>query len=73
MRRTKCTFGGSGEMLKPWSQALQKMFRLIPVRGLWSKPWAPQSAALLGIERDHNAHMVRVILRDIFGLSGNIT
>lgn len=29
--------------------------------------------ALLGIERDHNAHMVRVILRDIFGLSGNIT
>ena len=73
MRCTKCTFGGSGEMLKPWSQALQKIFRLIPMRGLWWKTMGTAIRALLGIERDHNAHMVRVILRDIFGLSGNIT
>jgi hypothetical protein len=33
-RCTKNTLGGSGETLKPWSQALQKMFRLIPMRGL---------------------------------------
>jgi hypothetical protein len=25
------------------------------------------------VERDHNAHMIRVILRNIFGHSGNIT
>ena len=29
--------------------------------------------ALFGVERDHNAHMVRVILRDIFGHGVNIT
>ena len=35
MRCTKCTFGGSGAMLNPWSQPLQKMFRLMPTtRGL---------------------------------------
>ena len=34
IRCTKYTFGGSGVTLKPWSQALQKTFRLIPTRGL---------------------------------------
>ena len=29
---TKCTFGGFGATLNPWSQALQKTFRLIPMR-----------------------------------------
>ena len=29
--------------------------------------------ALSGVERDYNAHMVRMILRDIFDHSGNIT
>ena len=38
MRCTKYAFGGSGETLNPCSQALQKMFRLIPTRGLRSKP-----------------------------------
>ena len=33
MRCTKNTLGGSGATLDPWSQALQKMFRLIPTRG----------------------------------------
>ena len=29
--------------------------------------------APFGVERDHNAHTVRMILRDIFDHSGNIT
>ena len=29
--------------------------------------------APFGVERDHNAHTVRMVLRDIFDHSGNIT
>ena len=29
--------------------------------------------ALPGVKRDHNAHTVRMVLRDIFDHSGNIT
>ena len=43
MRCTKSTLGGSGSTLNPWSQALQKMFRLIPARSLKSKTRASQS------------------------------
>jgi hypothetical protein len=71
MRCTKYAFGGSGATLNPWSQALQKMFRLIPTRGLRSKQGVA-IRALPGVDRDHNAHTVRMILRNIFDHSGNI-
>jgi hypothetical protein len=61
MRCTKNTRGGSGEMLKPWSQTLADTDARFLVETMGAA-----IRALFGIERDHNAHMVRVILRDIF-------
>ena len=61
MRCTKCTFGGSGATLKPWSQALQKMFRPHTDARFVVETMGTAIRALPGVERDHNAHMVRVI------------
>jgi len=51
---------------------LQKTFRLIPTAGLVET----MGVALripFGVERDHNAHTVRMIPQDIFDYSGKIT